>query len=464
MARRSIIVEDVTPIVRGYPAAIVANGIAFVSGVRGCFGDAAQAMAQIPETLRKNWDKFGIAAAAEREVAIDSWFVHANLDRVLRAAGTDVSQVLRRHTWQRDKRFFPAHEKMKMHWETVPAPSSGLGVTEVVGRFSRWLGYDALAVVPGENPLLPGRATLRAFDNKTLPSASYYSQAVGCGPLVFFAGHLPIKTNEPGKPLVQGFDDVPEAGRFLAAGRSHPDSREGPIAAQSWYVYDQIRENLATQGLGMSDIVQVSVFLQDIRDCGTFHRVHSHFFPDAAPALTVSGFNEVGHRGTRIEIELTAAKPIAGFVTRPVGWPIPPPFAGPAVAQAGPLAFFAGMLGLNAAGKLVSGAHELDDDLGRRVAGDLARYESHQGFAAQCWALWRLLERVCAKADLALEQIAKTTVYLRTVRDIWIYEEIRDAFLGGRNMPAIEFVAVQSPGPVADAHIQIEAIAAVDRD
>ena len=464
MARRSIIVEDVTPIVRGYPAAIVANGIAFVSGVRGCFGDAAQAMAQIPETLRKNWDKFGIAAAAEREVAIDSWFVHANLDRVLRAAGTDVSQVLRRHTWQRDKRFFPAHEKMKMHWETVPAPSSGLGVTEVVGRFSRWLGYDALAVVPGENPLLPGRATLRAFDNKTLPSASYYSQAVGCGPLVFFAGHLPIKTNEPGKPLVQGFGDVPEAGRFLAAGRSHPDSREGPIAAQSWYVYDQIRENLATQGLGMSDIVQVSVFLQDIRDCGTFHRVHSHFFPDAAPALTVSGFNEVGHRGTRIEIELTAAKPIAGFVTRPVGWPIPPPFAGPAVAQAGPLAFFAGMLGLNAAGKLVSGAHELDDDLGRRVAGDLARYESHQGFAAQCWALWRLLERVCAKADLALEQIAKTTVYLRTVRDIWIYEEIRDAFLGGRNMPAIEFVAVQSPGPVAGAHIQIEAIAAVDRD
>lgn len=117
MSRRSVIVEEVTPIVRGYPAAIVSHGIAFVSGVRGCYADPEHAIAQLPESLRANWDRFGIAEATERDVAVDSWFVHSNLDRVLRAAGTDFSQLLRRHTWLRDKRYFTAHEQMKMHWE-----------------------------------------------------------------------------------------------------------------------------------------------------------------------------------------------------------------------------------------------------------------------------------------------------------------------------------------------------------
>ena len=130
--------------------------------------------------------------------------------------------------------------------------------------------------------------------------------------------------------------------------------------------------------------------------------------------------------------------------------------------RTGPLCFFAGMLGLNEAGQLVGGAEDLDDDPGRRVVNDLARYESHRGFAAQCWAVWRLLERVCAKAGLTLGALAKTTVYVRTVRDIWIYEEIRAAFLPGHSAPAIEFVAIQSPGPVPAAHVQIDALASVD--
>lgn len=462
MARRRISVGDVTPIVRGYPAAIVSNGIVFVSGVRGDFSDAARGIQKIPEPLRADWNNFDIAESTEREVAVDSWFVHVNLERVLRAAGADMSQILRRHTWQRDKRFFPVHEKMRKYWEKVPAPSSGLGVAEVAGRFSRWLGYDAIAVVPGEHHLLAGRSTVRTYDNQTLPSASYYSQSVACGPLVFLAGHIPIKTSEPGKPVVRGFDDVPVEGRFLATGRSHPDSREGPMAAQAWYVYSQIRENLTAQGLAMSDVVHMSVFLQDIRDYGTFHRVHRHFYPDESPALSVTGFNEVGHRGTLIEIELTAVKRQDGFDIEHVDWPEHRPFAGAAAVRAGPLCFFAGVLGLNAAGQLVAAADHLDDDLGRRVASDLARYESSRGFAAQCWAAWRLLERVCVKSGVTLAQLTKTTVYVRTCSDIWIYEEIREAFLQGHCTPAIEFVCIQGPGPVADAHVQIEALASVD--
>jgi 2-iminobutanoate/2-iminopropanoate deaminase len=462
MARRTLNVEGITPVVRGYPTAVLSNGILFVSGLRGGRCDGVPAFADMPESIRREANGFALADDLEGAVAADAWAAHDNLDRVLKAAGSESSQVLRQHIWQRDKRFFPTYERIRMEWQKVPAPSSGLGVTEVVGRFSRWIGMDALAVVPGQNPLLPERSTVRAFDAKELPAASFYSQAVRCGPLVFLAGHIPVETTKAGKPVIRGFDDIPEEGRFLATGRSHPDSRQGPIAAQAWYCYNNIRATLAAQGLGMADMVHVNVFLQDLRDFGTFHRVHRHFFPDPGPALVVTGFNEVGHRSMSIEIEPTALEPGSALATRSIDWPVPAPFAGPAAVKTGPLWFFAGMLGLDHSGSLVHGAHDIDDPVGRRVVEDLARHEQHRGLAAQCWQAWTLLRALCEKAGLSLSDLTKTTVYVRSTADLWICEEIRESFLGQAPQHAIELVAIQGPGPVPDAHVQIEAMAAED--
>ena len=72
----------------------------------------------------------------------------------------------------------------------------------------------------------------------------------------------------------------------------------------------------------MRDIKHVAVMLQDIRDFGTFHRVHMHFFPNDPPALVVTGFNEVGHRGTLIEIEPTAVDPRANLDVTELPWPV----------------------------------------------------------------------------------------------------------------------------------------------
>jgi enamine deaminase RidA (YjgF/YER057c/UK114 family) len=337
-------------------------------------------------------------------------------------------------------------------------------VNEVIGRFSRAAGIEALAVVPGANPLLPGRETISTFDNKDFPSAAFYSQAVRCGPLVCLAGHIPIETNKPGAPVISGFADVPAEGRAFATGRSHPDSRQGPIMAQTWFTYDAIRANLAAQGLAMRDIRHVAVMLGDVRDFDAFHRVHQQIFPDNPPALLVTCVQEVGHRGTRIEIEPTAFDPKANVPCADIAWPCPAPFAGPAATKLGKLVLFAGMLGLDGNGRLVTGAHEIEDEIGRRVVTDLARFESEPGFAAQCWAAWTLLRAVAEKGGIALDRVTKTTVYLRHGTDLPIYEEIREAFLSSVNaeLPAVEFVGMPGPGPVRNAHVQIEATAVVD--
>jgi enamine deaminase RidA (YjgF/YER057c/UK114 family) len=266
MARRVVHVDGIVPITRDYPVAVVSHGLVFVGGLRGGRVDSVPNFWDLPADFRRNgFSGLPLPDQLEGDVAADAWATHENLDRVLRAAGSDPLQVLRLHIWLRDKRLFPVYERIRMAWQKVPAPSSCLGVADVIGRFGRSSGIEAFAVLPGENPLFPERVTVAAFDNPERPAAAFYSQAVRCGPLVSLAGYIPIATNKAGNPLIAGYDDVAEEGRFLATGRSHADSRQGPIAAQSFFVYQAIRDTLAAQGLQMSSIKHVAAMLQDIR-------------------------------------------------------------------------------------------------------------------------------------------------------------------------------------------------------
>src|SRR6185436_20501165 len=129
-------------------------------------------------------------------------------------------------------------------------------------------------------------------------------------------GQIPIDTSQPGAPLIRNYEDIPEAGHFLSVGRSHEDARNGPIAAQTWFTYDLIRQHLEGVGSALDQVLNLVVYLQDMRDFPTFHRVHEHFFPKDPPAMTVVEVGEVGHKGTLIEIEPTAVLPGKGVTRR----------------------------------------------------------------------------------------------------------------------------------------------------
>jgi enamine deaminase RidA (YjgF/YER057c/UK114 family) len=457
--KQPVRIPDLPPVFAPYPAAMKHAGLVFVSGVRPAGRDRPTGFDGLPEAGTAKRQGFGLADLYEGQVSADSWVAHAALASVLRAAGSSEDQILRQHIWQRDKRFFPCYERVRVHFQAVPAPSSGLGVAHVVGQGRDWIGMDAIAVAPGENPAVPARAVVSSVDNRNLPSASHYSQAVRSGDLVFTAGHIAIKTAEPGRPLVNSFDDVPEEGRFLATGRSHPDSRDGPIAAQSWYIYNELRKLLSAGGLALSDVVLATVFLADLRDFAVFHRVHRHFFPADGPALCVTGFDEVGHRGCRIEIELTALARGSSLERSAVGWPLPAPFAGPAALKVGPVIFYAGMVGVDRDGRLVGGADALSRE-GRAFVRRLEQAETRRGLAAQCWASFEQLAAVAEAAGSRLEDLLKMTVYVGDPGDLATFEAVRAEFIADQALPAFECVAIHGPGPVPDAHVQIEAIGA----
>ncbi len=440
-----------------YPAAVKHKGLVFVSGVRPGSQKRPGGFADLPADCRAKRQGFPLVDEYEAQVSADSWAAHGRLDAVLQAAGSGGDQILRQHIWQRDKRFFPCYEEIRRQVQKTPSPSSGLGVSAVVGSRGDWIGIDAIAVAPKDAPSLSERVVVSAVDNRNLPSASHYSQAVRSGDLLFTAGHIAIKTSEPGKPLVNSFDDVPPEGRFLATGRSHPDSRDGPIATQTWYIYNELNKLLAAGGLSFGDVVLSTVYLADVRDFAVFHRVHRHFFPNNGPALCVSGFDEVGHRGCRIEIELTAVAAKSHFRRRAVEWTIPAPFDAPAAQIVGPFVFYSGMVGVDAACKLVSSADGIVAG-GRALVERLQEFETTRGFAAQSYACFERLSEAASAAGSRLDDLLKLTVYLSDPADLPIFEAVRAQFISDQAAPAFECVSIRGPGPAANSVVQIEAI------
>jgi len=453
MRREAIWMSEVYEPLGGYPVAVRAGQFLFLSGQvawdprRGLIRGASDLPAEAGALATGH----GYVDALEAPVAAQTWWIYRNLCRVLEAQGSALGQALRFHIYQKDKRFFPVFERVRMQYEAqAPAPSSGLGISRLQRSPEAWIDMDGIALIPATG--LPGRDVVSP--SGVLPSASAYSQAVRTGSYLFLAGHIPIQTARPGKPVIRGFDDVPEEGRFLQTGRSHPDSRQGPIAAQTWFTYQEIRKLVESQGASLRDVVNVTVFLQDMRDLPTFHRVHQRLFPEDPPALTVTEFAEVGHRGTMIEIEPTVLVPGHGVVRRTIAGPSRPGLHAAPAVQAGGLVFLSGACGWGAHGP-AQGAGDLPPE-GREAVERLAGNRPTAG--AQAWAALALLRETLRSAGLSLRDLVKVTLYLQDLEDFPAFDAMRKAIAPG-DPPALAVAQIPRPGPTPDVRLCVEGIA-----
>ena len=440
-----------------HPAAVRAGQFLFLSGHIGldAQGGLARGFVDVPGAQHAfaTGDPLMIDHM-EEPVLAQSTLAYEHLARLLEREGSSLPNLLRAHIYQRDKRFWPVFERVRIHYEPTPAPSSGIGVSRLPR--DAWIGLDGIALRPGADPATPGREVLQGHG--MLTSSSYYSQAVAAGPYLFFAGQMPVETGIG--CFVRGYTDIPEEGRFLATGRSHSDTRNGPIAAQTWFEYDHVRRVLEALGASMADVLNLTVYLQDLRDLPTFFRVHQRFFPEAGgPAMTVTQFAEVGHGGTAVEIEVTALLPGRGLSRRSFN---PPGLVGlgahrSAAVAGGPLLFLSGQVAWGSQGP-VTGPEALPAE-GRRMAERLgAGAPLGPGVAAQTWQIFANLREVLATAGLGFQDLVKTTVYLKHLDDLPAYERVREVFAPGEP-PAFAHVQIPEVGPWRDCLVCVEAIA-----
>ena len=442
----------------GFPNAVKAHGLVFTSGVRSKpKNQRDRNFSEMSQEYREKEQGFSLVDEFEGKVCHDAAHAHTALQELLELCGSDSTQILRQHMWQRDKRFFPAYENIRKKVQTVPAPSSGLGVEYVFGDQEGSIGLDAIAVCPNVSSLYPQREVITKLDNKKLPSAGFYSQAVKTGDLVFTAGHIPIKTSTEGMPVVTSFNDIPVEGRFLATGRSHPDSRDGPIAAQAWYTYNELKRTLENHDVQLSDTINSTVYLTDIRDFPVFHRIHTHFFPKNGPALTVIGFSEVGHRGCLIEIELTAVKTLNNSKIERVDWPVKPPFNAPAANVTDNLIFLSGICGLGEDGTIFSSEKNSTEINYPNNFAQILTIDSE--LVGQTWCALNIISDITKKAGSSMDKLLKISVYLKDQKDFEIFQKVFSSLVSKENFPAFECIIIPKPGPTENARIQIEAIA-----
>ncbi len=94
----------------------------------------------------------------------------------------------------------------------------------------------------------------------------------------------------------------------------HADGRvDKDIKAQTQAVLDNIGVILRAAGAGLEDIVDITVFLVDMKDYAGMNEVYNrHFTKEEGPARTTVGVRELPHPNLLVEMKAVAALRDAG--------------------------------------------------------------------------------------------------------------------------------------------------------
>ncbi len=441
-----------------WPRCVAAGPFLFFSGQMGrhpATGGICLRYEEIGEKGPARTKNYPWVDRIEAPIGAQAIATYEGVREILEAQDGGLDHLLRFHLYQLDKRFFPVFDSIRRHYEPqAPTPSTAVGMgafdPQRVVRFN----IDGIALHPRAADAL-GERMVHA-GSKAHSAAAHFSHVVGAGPYLFVAGQIPTDTSKPGSPLIRNYPDIPEEGRFLSVGQSHEDSRNGPIAAQTWFVYDLIRKHLEGSGSALENILNLTVYLQDMRDFPTFHRVHERFFPEDPPALTVMQVAEVGHKGEKIEIEPTALAS-GGRMRREVLRTDEPPGAQMSLGvAAGGVLFLSSLLGLGESGEPIQKKSELPGALRRKLPKEPA--PSARKAFLQAAAILDRMEGAMRAADSTMERVAHLTVFLKDVAHLSVLESLfRRRF--PKQRPAFTAIQIPEPSPVAGAEVSMTAIA-----
>ncbi|MFB3887138.1 MAG: RidA family protein [Thermodesulfobacteriota bacterium] len=107
-----------------------------------------------------------------------------------------------------------------------------------------------------------------------------YSQAIQAGDLLFLSGQIPID---------------PKTGEMTG----------GEIRQQTGQVLENMKGLLESQGLGMEDVVKVTIFLEDIENFNQVNEVYATYFSSFPPARSTVEVAKLP-RNAAVEIEAIA--------------------------------------------------------------------------------------------------------------------------------------------------------------
>src|SRR5262249_41294960 len=280
---------------------------------------------------------------------------------------------------------------------------------------------------------------------------SNYQFGSRVGPLMFFAGVV-AAVPEQGK-IVHGLRDLPDSIRLREPSVS-PAARafDGPIRAQTAFVYDLFGRFLREQGVRFEDLVKLNIYLRDVRDTAVVEQVAAELAPTANPAVALYGVEGLATRYFLVEIEGIAADPAGSWDKQTLAAleddddPILPQGRHALATRVGPFVFTSTLTSyLARTGEVLDDPRDLPE-AGRRAVEDVIARQPHgrrnantARTAAQAWLIYDRLLRVAGRFGAGPDGFLKTTIYLQDIDDFAAVEAIAERFFP-HERPALTLV------------------------
>lgn len=361
--------------------------------------------------------------------------IFENLEAVLRAAGTDRTNLVRTDQYYTTVKAVPAYQQVRREFLKGRIPPS----TSIAQQGLLLPGADitiqALAAIPTKgfevehikHEQLQGRPT------------SGYSAALTVGDFIFIPGITSLAVgNEPQRNGVA-------AAALMAQGTQWGGE---PIKLETNFIVTQrMTASLALAGAGLQDVVHAQVYLTDRNDYSAFNEAWIRLFGPSGPTVSIIPCIEHGlapYDG-KIEINVIAARPGSAASKRHIDAGMATVFRHQQQAvKAGDLLFIPASMAADSGG------------LAAAAATDPRQPHFSSSPEAQAEVILDKFSQLCRAAGTSLANAVRVLLFLTDMREFYPVYKVWERRRGGMPLP---FSAVEIPGPlpVPGATVMMEA-------
>ena len=361
--------------------------------------------------------------------------LYENLDAVLRAAGTDRSNLVRTDQYYTTVKAVPAYQQVRREFLNGRIPPSTSIAQQGLLLAGADMNVQALGVIPQpgfevthiKHEALAGRPT------------SGYSPALTVGDYVFIPGITSLAIgDEPRRNGVASAALMTEGTQWAGM----------PIKLETEFIITKrMVQSLALAGAKLEDVIHAQVYLSDPQDYSAFNEAWQKHFKNFPPSLDIIPCipHGLAPYDGKIEINVIAAKPGSAAQKRAIDAGVVTAFANqPQAVKSGDLLFISGLMAIDKDGLVASAAA----DPRQKYFGSSAE--------AQAEVIIGNIARICEAAGTSLANVVRVLQFHTDLTEFYPVAKVWERHLGGRPLP---FSAVEVPGPlpVPGATVLIEA-------
>jgi len=136
-----------------------------------------------------------------------------------------------------------------------------------------------------------------------------YASSRRLGGYLFLSGVVAVDPRDG--EVIERYEQLSEGARSVlrslgyCTGQASVDVFEAPIVAQSWVVFERVRELVEAEGGRLEDVARLVQYFTCLADYPAYNRIRQIFFPEPVVSTVVGVQALLPDRRVRLEVEAT---------------------------------------------------------------------------------------------------------------------------------------------------------------